>query len=277
MQVKKYIKPTLLLLTVATLLVGMFFIFQKYTVKQRCIAIDIEIVSNKEGRFLTKRNIENLLTDQGATVIKDVAFSAISLENLEKKVLANRLVEQCQISIAHNGKLLVKVIEKVPIARIIAQEGSSRKFKGFYLAKNGSFFPLSPEYSDRVLLLSGEYLIGKKNLKAKADQDLLEFLNAINNSDYHKANFSHCMVDRFKNLSFVHNMGDFVLEYGEPSVSKLEKRMEKLSVFMTQVQQEKLNKYTVISVKYNGQIVCAPVDTTFKNKKTVQSDTLTVL
>jgi cell division protein FtsQ len=263
-----YLKPILYTLLGLGIVAGMFYLNNKSTQKQRCKDIQIEIVSNKEGRFVTKRAIEKLLTDSGKSPVKDVAFVALSLENLEQKVLANRLVEQCQISVAHNGSLLVKVIEKVPVARIIAQEGSSANFKGFYVDKTGGFFPLSSEFSDRTMLLSGAYLIGKRNLKK--DKDLLELLNKINDDAYLKSMFSHCMVDQHQNLSFITNLGGFVVEFGQPEPSKFNARLAKLNLFLEQIDNAKLNKYTNISVKYSGQIVCAPFDSLYTVSTTVK-------
>lgn len=223
---------------------------------QRCRKVDIQLESIIEGNFITKENINYLLTESGNKPILGSKFNVLNLESLEKKILKNKLVKACQISRTLGGVLSVKVQQKNPIARIVSQNGSSDKFEGLYLDAEGGIFPLSKYFTKRVVLLSGNYLVGKKGLKSKNDQNVVEFIKKIDSDIFWKANITHLIIENDQNVTFLPLIGDFRIEYGIPIGGEFDVKMNKIKIFYNQINTENNGKYKSVSVKYKSQIVC---------------------
>ena len=232
-----------------------FFVESIYE-NQRCKKVDIQVDKNTECNFVTKENIANLLSENGNKPILGSKFNKLNLESLEKNILNNKRIKACQISRTLGGVLSVKVQQKNPIARIVPLHGTIDKFEGLYLDSEGGVFPLSNHFTKRVVLLSGKYLIGKKNLKSTKDKNIVAFIQKIDSDVFWKANITHLIIDSDQNISFLPLIGDFTIEYGIPFVEDFEAKMNKIKVFYKQIDVENNGKYKMVSVKYKNQIVC---------------------
>jgi cell division protein FtsQ len=223
---------------------------------QRCKSVDIQLEKDFEGHLVNKYSIEKLITNNGNNPLLGTKFNLLNLRNLERAVLKNKLIKSCQISRTLGGTLSVKVFEENPIARIISLSGSQSKFSGLYFDDVGRLFPLSNEYTKRVMLVSGTYFVGKKSLKTESDKNILDFITKINDDAYWKANVTHLIIDEDQNIIFLPLIGDFNIEYGIPKADEMEAKLRKLQIFYQKIAPENMEKYKLISVKYQNQIVC---------------------
>jgi cell division protein FtsQ len=227
---------------------------------QRCKKITIDFATKAEGYFITKETITKLITENGDKPIIGSKFSQLTFANLEKKILKNRLVKNCQISRTLGGNLQVKVSQKNPIARIVATDGLNEQFRGYYLDDEGGLFPLSESYTKRVVLVSGKYLIGKNNLRSKKDRNLIEFIKKVNEDQFWNANITHLIIEEDQNINFLPLIGNFTFEYGIPKEEDFDIKMRKIKVFYKQIEPENIEKYKLVSVRYSNQIVCQLID-----------------
>jgi cell division protein FtsQ len=227
---------------------------------QRCKKVVIDFDKKAEGYFITKETINNLITDNGNKPIIGTKFNQLNFSSLEKKILKNRIVKYCQISRTLGGNLQIKVAQKNPIARIVAMAGLDDRFKGYYLDDNGGLFPLSDSYTKRVVLLSGKYLVGKNNLRAAKDKNLLAFIIKVNDDEFWNANIAHIIIEEDQNINFLPLIGDYTFEYGIPKEEDFENKMRKIKVFYKQIDHENMSRYKTVSVRYSNQIVCQLID-----------------
>lgn len=238
------------------ILITLIFFAENIYRSQRCKKVDIQFATKAEGYFITKQDINNLLTDNGNKPVTGTKFNLLNFASLERNILKNKLVKSCQISRTLGGNLAVNISQKNPIARITALSGSSETFNGLYLDSEGGLFPLSNNYTKRVVLLSGKYLIGKRSLRSKKDKDIIEFINQINENPFWNANITQIIIDEDQNLSFLPLIGDFLIEYGVPKKDDFDLKMNKLKIFYKQIEPENRDKYKMISIKYANQVVC---------------------
>ncbi len=240
----------------ALFLIVLIFFAENIYNNQRCQKITIQLEKLTDGDFVTKASINKSLTNNGDKPILGTKFNLLNFNRLENNILINKLVKSCQISRTIGGDLIVKVQQQNPIARVVSLSGSSDKFNGLYLDSEGNFFPLSPNFTKRVVLVSGKYFIGKHNLHAKADLNILAFINKIDLDDFWKANITHIVIDDDKNISFLPLIGNFILEYGIPLNEEFEQKMKKIEIYYSKVEPQNSGKYKMVSVKYKNQIVC---------------------
>ena len=223
---------------------------------QRCKRVDIQLEKDLEGHFINEKVVERLLVDNGDNPILGTKFNLLNLRKLEKKVLKNKLIKSCQISRSLGGSLVVRIVKENPIARIISLSGSDSKFEGLYFDSDGKLFPLSREFTKRVMLVSGSYFVGKKSLKSDKDINLIAFITKVNEDPFWKANVTHLIIDSDQNIVFLPLIGDFSVEYGMPKEEELETKLNKIKIFYQRIAPYNMNKYKSISVKYQNQIVC---------------------
>ncbi len=239
---------------VALLAFGIVF-SKSYKQNQRCGAIEIRLTSNNEGYLVTKSSLEDLLTNKGRSPIIGKKFNLLNLQELEQKVLKNRLVKNCQISKTVGSTLLVQVEEEEPIARIVPMSQNGSHFEGYYVNDEGKLFPLSDLYTKKVCLLSGAYFVGKKSLKSKADRELVGFLKTLYKDKFWRSNISQIVVDADKNIVMHPTIGNFKIEIGKARTEENENKLQKIKIFYKHIAPQVGDRYSQISVKYEGQIV----------------------
>lgn len=229
---------------------------------QRCKNVAISIETNTDGKFITKTEIINLLNEKGKSPILGTKFNKLNFAQIEQKVMANKLIMSCQISRTLGGDLLVKIVQKNPIARVISTNTSSESFNGYYLDENGGLFPLSQNYTKRVMLISGEYLKGKRNLKSNKDKGIIDFIKQVNKSPFWSANITQIVLENDQNTIIYPLIGDYSVEYGIPKLEDFDEKMNKLKLFYKKIEPQKQANYKMVSLKFSDQIVCQLKDTT---------------
>jgi len=230
-----YIKAFVLLVVVLFL-----FGFTNYRNEhQKVKSIDIKFEQGN-NLFMTYEMVDKLLIQNGKPV-KNQAKTLIDLNKLEKQVLSHPMVENSDTYITVDGQLKVSVKQRTPIGRVNTNNNS------FYIDRKGQFMPLSNNYSARVPIVTGISV-------AEDTADLFQLLSFI-------------ALDAFfqKQIVGVHKMqnGDFILrsrvgthkiDFG--SIEDMEKKFKKLKAFYSYaMQDETIDKYKGLSLKYNNQVV----------------------
>ena len=231
-----YIKG-FLLLGLVIFLYG--FSYQKNNAKKvKEILVEFETGKNL---FMDFQMVNKLLIQNGATV-KNQAKSVIDLHILEKNVLSHPMVEKAAIYLTVDGLLKAKVKQRTPIARVLLGEES------YYIDKQGKKMPLSPNYSARVLLVSGD-------VKDDDIKNVHFLVAAILNNDFLEKQI--ISIQKMPNNEFVLNtrIGDQKIIIGE--IDDLDNKLRNLNSFFSKTMADKtINNYTSINLKYNSQVVC---------------------
>jgi cell division protein FtsQ len=217
----------------------------------RCKEIVIKIKNADEQFFINKQDIEALITRNGSDQLVGRLFDKIDLREIEKRVLRNKQIKTCQAFRGIEGNLSLDVEQHIPIARILMEDGR----EDAYIDADGAVFPLSDRYSARILLLSGEYFRNLPNLKAKRQENILQFLNLINEDAFLKAQFTQLDVAQNGDVSIVPLVGKHIIEFGEPN--NIENRLNRIKIFYNQILPvQGWDNFSHVSVKYDGQVVC---------------------
>lgn len=121
--------------------------------------------------FITHENVSKLLI-QNRKGLKNVTKETLALNELENVLKSNPMIKSAEVYVAVNGTLNAKVEQKTPIARVSTNAS-------YYIDDEGSFMPLSSNYSARVPLVTG--YVEKNNLK-----NIFEVAEKIQNDDFLK-------------------------------------------------------------------------------------------
>ena len=142
---------------------------------KRCKGIITNIKDNSEQFLVTKEDVEKWVTKYGNDPFDGKIIENIDLSKVEKRILESGKIKKCEAYFDLHSYLVLDIETYRPIARILNQNQSGDR----YLDEEGNIFPFSKHFSPTVLLISGDYFLNIKNLKAEKNADLLNLLNTI--------------------------------------------------------------------------------------------------
>ena len=235
------------------LVLGGLFVFSIFsTSKQRCTVISITISNKETHPFLNEKNILDLATNYQVEILKGKLMKDIDLNDIEKRIIKNKLIESCQVHAGARNTLFIDVTLQEPVGRYSSDAGIG----GYYVNRKGNTFQLSNQFTDRVLILSGKYFQGKQNIRDKKyEDDVLHFINRINEESFWKAQITQIDIDSLRNIKIVPLVGNHIVDFGRPI--DIEEKLIKLKYFYKNILADnRYSHFKKVSVKFQDQIVC---------------------
>ncbi|MCG1036099.1 cell division protein FtsQ/DivIB [Polaribacter sargassicola] len=239
MKFKKFLKYILFFLLIISLsFLCSFSSKRNYNKKVKEVVVEFDAGDNN---FLTHAMVNKLLIQNDSTV-KNQTKSVINLHDLEKKVSKNPFVKSAAVFLTINGVLKSTIKQRTPIARVINNDNS------YYVDKEGVSFPLSDNFTARVMLVFG----------VESDDDIKEvlpFLSIVYNDKFLKEEVIG--IERKSNGEYQLSVrsGDYKIDFGK--LTEIDVKIKKLKAFYNTVFEDKTIKdYKRINVKYHNQVVC---------------------
>ncbi len=229
-----YIKMFVLLL-----LVVMLYAFSNAKNDSRKVAEPEIIFKGEENLFITHETVSKLLIQNQAGV-KNVPKEILDLNQLETALNLNPMIRSAQVFVEVNGKLTAEVEQKKPIARV---QNSSP----FYIDDQGSFMPLSTNYTARVPIVVGA--IDKNNL-----QNVYKMAKKVEEDVFLKKHVTIIDQDSNGNISLRLRQCGFDVLVGD--LKQLDKKINNLKVFYKKATKEKLmDKYSRVNLQFDSQVI----------------------
>lgn len=230
-----YIKVLILLVLVAFL-----FLFSSYR-------NDVRKVYEPEIRFLSENNLfitheaVSKLLIQNQQSVTGKPKEIIDLNQLEVALNSNPMIKSAQVYMSVNGVLTVDVEQKKPIARV--QTNAS-----YYIDDEGSFMPLSTNYSARVPLVTG---VVKKNKLA----NIFKVAQKVQSDEFLKETIIGIHQNTDETLEFLVRGHDFRVQLG--SLNQLDKKINNLKAFYIKAIKDKtIDSYKTVNLRFDSQVIC---------------------
>ncbi|MCL7765271.1 cell division protein FtsQ [Polaribacter sp. Z014] len=195
-----------------------------------------------DNHFLTHSMVDKLLIQNDSTV-KNQAKSVINLYSLEKTVSENPYVENAAVFLTISGTLKTIIKQRTPVARIINKKDS------YYIDKEGLKIPLSPNYTARVLLVSGVD-------KDEEIKEILPLITVVLEDDFLQKEVVG--IEKLTNgeYQFPVRSGNYKIDFG--NLTEMDVKFKKLKAFYNKAFVDKtIEEYKTINLKYHNQVVCA--------------------
>lgn len=239
-------RQKLAILFVALLAVAMvvfWVIFAQKGKEMRCNRVEIRVYPSDEIAFVTHQRVNELLLDEDRQSPVGKSLNAINLRYLEKRIRRHPAVDKANVYTHLDGRLIAEVWQREPVIRIHAGQGY-----GFYLDKNGNEFPLSNQYSARVMVATG-------HIDTAVVRKLYTLARFVHENPFWKAQIEQIFVNEEKDLILIPKVGRSNLIIGD--TERLEEKLNDLRV----IQKDALtsvgwNRYKTISVKYKDIAIC---------------------
>lgn len=238
------------------LAIVVLFLFIGYGERQQgAMAVNdivIKIENIHENHFIDEQDIVRLMQLDHEN-LKGAPINRINLKEIEKKIKANRFVEDAELYSDIKGNLVVRATLRRPVARIVSNVGPDA-----YLAEDGTIMPVSEKFTARVVLISGAYtrqFMNVENIYLHEDgKEMMGMLKTIRKDDFWRAQIAQLDIDSKGRIFILAQVGDQTIEFGR--AENLNTKLRKLKLFYKDIlPQMGWNKYNRISLEFEGQIV----------------------
>lgn len=229
----------------ASVLVGLAFLLS-FTEKQQeslaCKGVSIQL-DNEATSFINRGEVL-LILNSLVDSVEGLPLSELPLYEIEQTIEQHALVATAEAYVLPNGSLRISLKQKEPIVRV-----KNTSDKEFYLTDEAKPFPLSRNYTERVLIANG-YVEDSTDVAAIA-----QIASFIVKDAFWKAQITQLYMNESKEIELIPRVGNHTILLGKAEL--LEEKMEKLMLFYTKgVSQTGWNNYQLINLKYKNQIVC---------------------
>ncbi|RMF26446.1 MAG: hypothetical protein D6765_08870 [Bacteroidetes bacterium] len=215
--------------------------------------VEIEIEPLPGGyRLLTPGDVHQLLQRSFGFDLERQPLSRVDLRRVERVLEYDPFVRDAEVHLDALNYLHLDIVQRRPVVRILDEMGLN-----YYLDEEGQKMPLSPHFTARVLVATGqippytpEFLQKEKHLL----KDLFRLVEFIRQDEFLSALIEQVDVRRGE-CTLIPKVGDQKILLGRPE--NLEDKFRRLKIFYEQgIPYEGWQKYKTINLKYRGQVVC---------------------
>jgi len=230
----------LAILFVSTIVIFVFGFSAKRNALHKIKSISIKI-ENDSQLYLTPQTVNKMLIQKSGN-INSLSKDALFLNDLERALRTNQLVEKADVFVGINGALGVIIKQKIPIARVL---DSTRVF---YIDNLGGSMPLSYNFSATVPTISG--------INTKTDiAEVFKLADFIYKNSFLKGVVIGINKNKDNEYELLTRTDEAVVLIGD--LNDLELKTNNFKAYYLNANQRKLNNsYKIINLKYRNQVVC---------------------
>jgi cell division protein FtsQ len=228
---------------------------------EKCWKVEIEIQDQGGKFFIDNATVLSLIQSKNDSLIGK-QLTQINIQKLHDKLSAHPSVKSADVFTTVDGRCVVKIQQRQPIARVFNQDGSS-----MYIDIDGFTMPVTPGYAMKLPVFTGniqEKLLNKSIEEARKDEqwafksmldDIYYFTMHIRKDEFLLAQVEHVFIDAARNVQIIPRVGEHRIFIGD--VNDLDMKFKKLKTFYANTLQTRdLNMYSSIHLEYEGQVVC---------------------
>ena len=214
--------------------------------------LEIYVEGISQVYFVEEKDIHQMLQHEFPELQVGESLQKISIYDLEKKVESHPFVRDAEVYADLKGKIMVKIAQHVPMARIVRPLASDG-----YISTEGKVLPLSPNFTPRVITIEGrgaDHILEKGELGPE-HAGFLGLLTYVTESDFWSAQINS--VDLLSNgeIRLHQQVGKQIIEFGKPE--DIDRKFQKISLFYEEIVPKKgWNAYNRVNVKFKDQIIC---------------------
>ena len=151
------------------------------------------------------------------------------------------MIKEAQVYINVDGQLTAEINQKQPIARVVTNAS-------YYVDNDGTYMPLSTNYSARVPLVTG--VVERNNL-----YNVAVVARKVRGDEFLKNNVIEIHQNENKSIDLKFRKDDFTIQLG--SINQLDKKINNLKAFYQKAMRDStLNKYRVVNLRFDKQVIC---------------------
>ena len=209
---------------------------------QTCRKVLINIDNGVVRGFLDAAAVKNQL--QRAKIYPEGdAMDAVSVRRIEDTLENNPLIENAECYKTMGGGVVINITQRLPVLRVMSDNGEN-----YYIDAKGDLLP-SNQYASDLAVATG-------HIDRKYARRVLAGIGSLILSDnFWRSQTEQLNVRDDGSLELVPRVGSHIVCLGQPVDVK--RKLERLRKFYRYgLSQAGWNKYSVINVEFENQIIC---------------------
>ncbi len=218
---------------------GLFAFSNQRNERRKVVESNIKFLGENK-LFITDATVSKLLI-QNLRPVTEQPKDIIDLNELETALNSNPMIKKAEVFMSINGELSAEIEQKRPIARVNTNAS-------YYIDDEGSFMPLSSNYSARVPLVTG-------NIKKNKLETVFQFAKTVDEDEFLKKHVIEIRQNVNATIDFKIRKSDFTVHVG--TIDNLEKKINNFKAFYQKAMKDKiLDSYKVVNLKFDKQVIC---------------------
>ncbi|MBK9600132.1 MAG: hypothetical protein IPO60_17875 [Flavobacteriales bacterium] len=200
---------------------------------------------------------------KGAGPVIGTPIDKVDETGIEQRLRAISCVAEADVYHTMDGVLHVKARQREPIVRVVNADGT-----GFYIDKGGWTMPLNPNYTARVLVVTGQLAepfskcdpvnvaAGNDSLAEHTHSRAIHAMaRSLMADPLWNAMCTQAVVDSDGDITLIPNVGMMRVRVGDGT--RLVSRLAKLRTFFSEgIPQTDWRRYSAIDLRFDDQVVC---------------------
>lgn len=237
---KRLVQNSILLVLAAVLVIGTLWARDKSR-GELCTDIEIEVINADSTSFVTPQGVINDLKGRGIKLVGK-RMGDIDASDIEEALRLSPYLENADIVKCHNGKVLIRVSQLVPVFRVFDGESS------YYVNRAGKHMTATNFYHSDVPVVQGHFT------RKYPPTRLLPLIDYVENDSLLRSLVTMIIARDSNNIILVPDISGHVINIG--NAAGLDNKFAKLKMFYSQVMPKRgWNTFDTISVKWNHQVV----------------------
>lgn len=225
-----------------------------------CWKLEVQIEAPDGRKFIDEQTI-SALADSATDQIIGKAVSKVDIGAIHGMVTQNSSVSEAHVYTTVDGRCVIHVKQRRPVARIFNAYGES-----FYLDRDGFTMALSDLATVKLPVYTGEIYDGMRRESVVVDfpdslaskthlDDIYAFTEVLERDSFWMAQTEHVYINAAGEFEIIPRIGNQRVNVG--GVKDLPDRLKKLRAFYEHtISTTNLDQYGVIQAQYDGQVVC---------------------
>jgi len=224
---------------------------------------DFNIEVDSTCSFLSKEIVLSTLQEEGIVIDSTVKVANVNFAEIEKIINNNVYVKESQAYSDFEGSIYLKVIQRVPMLRVITEDTVS-----FYIDEDLKKMPVCDHYTANVMVLSGHLksecfntsdTVNNYNVNNDENSlnisDICEFVKYIQSDELWSNQITQVYVTENNEIELVPLVGNHIILLGglddyKTKLNKLEAMYKKGFTFSG------WDTYSLINLKFKNQVIC---------------------
>ena len=219
------------------------FYFKDKPMDGLCTKLEVVVDNKGKEQFINPSEIEKYISSKGLDP-RGKSLKDINTLDIEETIASNPLIKKAEVFSTADGAIKVQITERKPVLRVMTNDGDS-----YYVDEEGIRMPLSKRSTAYLPIASGAIK------ESFAREELYKFALFLQNDVFWNAQIEQIVVEPNNDITLIPRVGNQQIILG--GINNYQDKLDKLMKFYLEGQNEiGWNKYSIINLKFDKQIVC---------------------
>ena len=214
--------------------------------------VQVQIISGKKYHFVEEQQIlKEAITSRNIDV-KTTPVSKLDIKAMEQVIERDPWVSQAQLYVDNNRVLHMVVTQRMPIARLFQQDGTS-----CYMDNTLATMPLTPNFNFYASVVTNVPVLTSDSVSWMTKKQIAHMLRFIQADTFWNAQVSHMAIDSGFTFELYPVLGDQVIVFGDTSRTR-EKFSNMYAFYKKVLNRIGWDMYDKFDLRYKGQVIASP-------------------